>query len=378
MRAPTDHRVSIVIDGFEVRGWESYAITSSIVDPVDTFELAMPFDRKAWDLMRTDRPVRVMIDGICILDGFLDESPLPETEEVLHVRGRDRVGRLVQESAPGFRYRGLKLTDLVAQLASPWFTKVTLSNARNRRVLRGRGRKAAAADEPVKLSPRKDGLAVEPGQMRWAVIEELLGQAGLLAWSAGDGKELVVGKPNYAQEVQWRFFHPAAGSSRGREGNVLSMGIGRSTADRYSRVIVVGSGRGTNANYGAAVSSRFGEARDNPSDPEGVGGDFSAPKRLVLQEPVQSTAEAQALAERELRRRAAQGHPITVTAPLHGQLVGGAALTVFTPDTLAAVEDERTGTRGVYLVTSCTYKSSRQGGEQTSMNLVPKGTELAA
>jgi len=376
MTVPAAHTVSIVVDGREVRGWTEYQITSSIVDPVDTFSMTLPWNRAAWDALRCDRPLRVTIDGITMINGFLDEREIPDDDDTISVRGRCRVGRLVQESAPGFAYRGLSAAQLITKLADPWFTKVTLSNARNRKVLRGKGRKAVAGEEPLKIDPRKDGLLSEPGQTRWEIIERLLDQAGLLAWSAGDGTELIVGKPNYDQEVQWRFFRPAPGSTRTAEGNVLGLAVMDSTADRYSRVVVVGAGRGTTANYGSAVSSRFAQAKDNPFTIEGDGKDFSAPKRLVVQSPVQSIEEAQAIADRELRRRRSKGETIRVRAPLHGQLVGGSFYTVFTPDTLAAVEDERTGRKGVYLVTSCTYTSNRSSGETTAIELVPKGTEL--
>ena len=376
MTRPSSHTVSIVIDGHEVRGWTEYSISSSIIDPVDTFSMTMPWNRAAWDLLRNDRPVHVKIDGITVLRGLLDDRDSPADDDVITVSGRCRVGRLVQESASSFAYQGLSLTQLIAKLAAPWFTTITLSNARNRKVLRGRGRKAVAGEEPVRVDPRKDGLLAEPGQMRWEIIERLLNQAGMLAWSAGDGTELIVGKPNYDQEPQWRFFRPAPGSRRMAEGNV-SIGVKDSTADRYSRIVVVGSGRGTVTNYGAAVASRYGEAKDNPGTAEGTGGDFTEPKRLVMQLPVQSTQEAQANAERELRRRKAQGEVITVRAPLHGQLVGGTYRTIFCPDTLASVECERTGRRGAYLVTTCRYSSSREGGERTDMDLVPKGTELS-
>jgi hypothetical protein len=86
-----------------------------------------------------------------------------------------------------------------------------LSNARNRRVLRGQGKRADGV-EPVRLNTRV-GTRLEPGQTRWTVIEELLGQAGYLAWSAGDSAELVIGQPNYDQEVQFELRRPGAAAA---------------------------------------------------------------------------------------------------------------------------------------------------------------------
>lgn len=365
-----EHAVSVVVDGREVRGWSAYDISTSMLDPADRFTLELPFDRAAWDLLRKDRPIKVRVDSVVILDGFIDDRELPESdgEDVIQISGRDRVGRLVQESAPGIDFRGSDLVTLIGKLASPWFTKVTLSNARNRRVLRGRGQKVQAGKEPVFVTTGR-GTRIETGQMRWEAIEDLCSQAGVLCWSAGDGAELVVGRPNYNQAPQFRFFQPAADSARSAESTVLGMGVRDSTGDRYSEIIVVGSGGGTDANYGASVAARIGRARDEA--------DFSAPKRLVIERAVSSREMAQAEADREMARRKATGHRVTVRAPLHGQVVSGQYPTIFAPDLVASVEDERTGLRGSYLIVGCAYSSRRNGGEETRLDLVPLNTELS-
>lgn len=362
------HVVSVVCNGAEVRGWSSYDIRTSMVDPVDTFTLEMPFSRAAWDLLATDSPVRVVIDGVVVIDGFIDDIDIPEGDDLLQLSGRDRCGRLVNESAPGIDFRGMDMLTLVGQLASPWFDRVTLSNARNREVLRGKGKKARAGREPVFVTTGK-GNSIEPGQTRWQVIEDLCQQAELLCWSAGDGRELIIGRPNYDQAPQFHFFMPAAKTTRAADANVLGLGQHRSTGDRYSEIIVVGTGRGTDANYGAAVTSRVGRAVNLDG--------FSAPKRLVLEKAVGSIAEATAWANQEMARRDAQGRKTTVRAPLHGQIVAGRNFTIFTPDLVVSIEDERIGTRGMFLMTACTYRSNRNGGEETSIDVAPMGQELA-
>ena len=273
------HDVRVVLGGNEVSNWISYAITSSMLDPVDTASLTMPWSRQAWDLFRKDAPIKITIDGVVVLDGYLDKRASPPTDDVIAIEARDRCGRLVQESAPAIDYRGLTLTQLILKLVYPWFTKVTLSNARNRKLLRGRGKVVLAGNEPVRIDPRPGGLLCEPGQVRWEVIKQLLDQAGLIAWSAGDGTELVIGKPNYEQDVQWTFFRPAPGSSRAAEGNV-GIGVEDSMGDRYSRIVVVGSGAGTTSNYGPAVASRYGEAKNNSATRDGEGKEDRKSTRL--------------------------------------------------------------------------------------------------
>ncbi len=372
-----EHEISIELGGEKVVGWETYEIEVSMLDPTDRFRIRMPFSREAWDLCKPDHTVRVLIDDVVVMNGFIDERLVPEDDEAVEIVGRDRAGRLVDESAPSLNFSGLEMFELIKRVAAPWFTAVSFSNARNRNVLRGKGKRARAAGEPVVLKTRKAiGTRIEPGQTRWQVIEDLCTQAGYLAWSSGDGTELIVGKPNYDQELQFKFFKPKADSTRGDESTVIGMGTREAVTQRYSRIIVVGSGIGTDVNYGSTVASRYGEALDNPASKEGDGVDFSQPKRLIAVRPVNSIKEAQELADREMAKRDAHGTMVTVLAPGHGQVIAGAYTTIFAPDNLALVEDERIGLKGSFMIVSCTYRGHRDAGEQTSMTLVRSGAEL--
>lgn len=376
-----NHEISIVVGREQIRGWETYEITTTMLEPANHFSFRLPFDRAAWDLCEPDTEIRILIDEVVILRGFIDERLISESDESVEVTGRSRLGRVVQESAPGITFAGRDLVSLIGQVASPWFdaSQVSFINTRNRFVLRGRGKKARAGNEPVVLHSRKDvGASIQPGMTRWQVIETLCAQAGLLCWESGDGTELIVGQPNYQQEIQYRFFQPKKNSTRADESTVDGMGIHESTRDRYSRIIVVGSGPGTDANYGAAVGARYAEVKANPLTPEGDGEEFTAPKRLVLQRPVASVAEAKELAEREQSRRDISAQTVTVVAPGHGQVIAGAFTTIFTYDTLALCEDERVGVKDVFYITGCTYRGHRHEGEQTTLHLIPRGTRLVS
>lgn len=391
----------MVVDGHEIDGFSTYSFSESMLTPACPFSFTHAFDREVWDLCRPDRTVQILIDGVPKLRGLIDERYISEGEEVIHIDGRDRTGRLVQDCAPGVSFAGLGLIDIIEKLAEPWGFECVFTNDANRRVILGRGRKAKGHrrstkkgksfqgkiktlrghDSALRLNSRV-GTQIEPGQTRWQVISTLATQAGYLVWSSGDGRTLIVGEPDYDQDVQFTFFYPRAGSLRLDESSCLGMGIRDSVADRYSRIIVVGAGSGTTANYGAAVSSRYAEVRDTGwvgfdgvDDPEGVGRDFSEPKRLILSRSVQSNSEAQEIADREMSRRDAHGHGLTVRAAGHGQIYDGSTPTLFAPDTLALCEDERTGTAGIYLVTGCSYQSGRDG-EETILTLIKSGADL--
>lgn len=374
------HDVCIVVNGTRITKWETYELTLDMQRFDDHFTVTMPFDLDVWRLLRKDAPVKLFIDDSQYIDGYLDTKVLPEDEEVIQITARDRMGRVVQDAAPGIRFSGMLTNDLIKALVSPWFTDITNSNANNRRVLRGRGLKAKAGSEPLHLyAQKKLGNIIEPGQTRGAALQLLLRQLGLIAFSQGDGKSLFVGKPNYDQEPQFRFFMPKAGSARIDEATVRAMGVHESTADRYSEVICVGSGTGTDENYGPRTASRYGVAKDNPATPDGTGLDFTAPKRLVVTRQVASAAEAKELATREKAQRDAAGDRITVRAAGHGQKSRSSSfVTMFVPDTLAIVEDERTETKGIYILTKCVLRGNRKGGEETSIELLRKGSELVS
>lgn len=368
------HRVAVIVHGEQFEGWSSYEITRSLTDVPSTFSLRAPWSRRAWDMCAPDRPVTITVDDVPIITGFIDDEQAPD--DVIEITGRCKLARVWSDAAPGISFAGLGIEEIVRELVKPWFAGATLSNARNRNVTRGKGKKARAASEPIRIAS-KVGTRIEPGQTRGAVIDRMLEQAGYLVWSSGDGREVVVGKPNYSQEIQFRFFRPAPISSRKDEQTVLELTPKRSTGDRFSRVIVVGSGVGTDVNYGTPVASRSGEALNNPHDPDGVGEDFTSPKRLVIQRTVASAKDAAEFAAREMATRDAQGDVFTARCAGHGQRIAGAFTTLFAPDVLASVEDERTGIAGRYLIAECTFSSGRGEGETTTMTLVRQGAELS-
>lgn len=368
------HVVTVVVGGVEIGGWTDYNVEANMLAPADSFTLTRPADRRAWNVCELDALVQVQIDGTPIVTGYIGDLGGSARSGTITIAGRCKAGRLVSESAPGIHYAGLKLLELVRRLAEPWFTTITTSDARNRDVRRGKRNRvyrASAGAEPVILDNVTAGGRIEPGQVRWQVIEDLVTQAGYLAWSSADGLELIVGRPNYAQEVQWLLRHSAD-----EEGTVLDLEPASSIEDAFSQIQVIGSGRGTDADYGTGPADRVGVWRDGVG-PFGVGLDFIRPKRLVIVgHSLHSARDATELARREARRRNMKRRAVTAEVAGHGQVGrANAAPTIFAPNTLARVVWDRVGLDGVYLVTGCRYQA-RRDQETTTLSLVPKGTEL--
>lgn len=372
------HRITITVGDKLIDQWTEYDISSSMVEPADTFTMSRAWTKDAWKLCKLDSRVRIAIDGAVQLDGMIDKRTRDAAAGTMTIEGRCKVGRLVQTSIPTVTgVDGLTLVDAVKKIAAPWFTNVSLSDARNRAVRRGKGGRAPAQGEPAifnvkgKLDEDHAGR-VDPGEMCWNLIEQLASSVSLLVWSSADGRELIIGKPNYKQDVQYQLRH-----SRLKGSNVLNITTAESVRNRYALIETHGAGGGSDDDFGEGVLSHLGDAVDGPND-DGTGRDFIHPKRLVMsQRAVASSAEAKRAAGREMIRRDFERRQFVVQAMLHGQRFRGDIITLFAPNTLARLIDDDLEIDLICLIYAVRFKGSK-AGETTELSLVPRGTEFVA
>lgn len=372
------HKVSVVVEGQQIDGWLSYEIASSMIDPADAFTLTRPFDPKAWLALRRDARIRVLIDGIVILDGIIDKRTKRTKDGTMTVTGRDRAGRLVQESAESIDYDSLTLTEAIRRLVAPWFTTVTLSDARNRALRRGKGKRVSAGSEPIVANERHYRTGrVHPGQTKWQAIEQIMQSSLLCAWSSADGREFFIGQPNQTQAAQYQIINARVGSSR--TSTCKDLVIDEDNGDRFSKISCVGTGGGDEDDYGDNVVSREASVFDNPFNKiDGTGRDFIHPKRMLMPErQFDANQDAAAVARREQLQRDFHRTKVMATMQYHGQFLTGTP-TIFAPNTMAHVIDEdfEPALDDDYLIFACTYTGSRKDGEWTNLEMVPRGTEV--
>lgn len=385
---PREHRVSISINGREIGGWLEYQIDTSLIEPSDSFSLSRPFDLDAWNLCHRDAYVRVMIDGQPRATGFIDTRRKSAAAGTFEITGRDRVGRLVQESAPRSSYGGTTTFAVLEALMHPWFTSLALSNDHNRRVQLGKGSKVPGDRDAIALqkgarSKAKSGIEglfaktkatrIDPGRKRYDVMKHVASQLGLAIWASADGKTLFVGKPNQTQPAIFLLRHSLRGQS-----TVEDLEYEESNADRYSMISAVGAGASSESDYGETASSHEGTVWDNPDNRiDGTGRDFLFPKRLVLAEQaMRDRAEAARVARLEQIRRDFNRTTVVAKCWYHGQVVSGSTRTLFATDTMARVVDEEIELDEDFLIYAATFSASRDIGETTTLHGVPRGTEI--
>jgi prophage tail gpP-like protein len=371
------HDVTAIVNGQQIDGWQSYNFESSLITPADTFVMRMPFNATAYRTLRRDSRITILVDGVTMLDGFIDRRVRHGRQGVLEINGRDRVGRLIDESAPAITYDGLTIEQAVKLLASPWFSTITLSDAKNRLLRRGKGRRVASGNEPVVTInvrvPRRG--QVHPGESRWHLIHEIVSRAGLICYSSSDGKELIIGKPNQTQAPQYKFVYQFGNSDPGTVKDIM---ISEDDGDRYSLILCAGVGGQSTTNYGKNVIDNRGVVFDNPFNKlDGTGRDFIHPKRLFLPERAfDSYGDAQRVAKNEQARRDYKRHVASIEMDGFGQNLGGGALTLFAPDTVGHLIDAEAEIDDTYLLVSCSYSGAHDTGDVTNIHMVPTGTEI--
>lgn len=334
--------VALAVNGTRYRGWKSVRITRSIESIAGSFALDVS-DR--WDGVEAPWPIaeedecRVEIDGITVIDGYVDKRSLSASKDArtLSYSGRDRAAQLVDCSAitdaggvskGKWTFYNIDVFRLAVALAEPFGIPVSVQP--------GLG---------VVLAKDKK-VVVHPGDTSFEVLSRMAAAAGVLLVSDGAGG-LVITRAGAARAA-----------SLVESENILAASVDYDAADRFHRYLISSQIPGLDEASGEATRIQA-EAID-----KGV----RRTERVLLIRPDKgyTTAESRQRADWEARVRAARAEKVNVTVQgwkqPNGKLWPINAITRVRAPRLIGVD-------GDLLISQVEY-SIGDGGKVTQLSLV--------
>ena len=358
---------------YTVPGVSDYAFNIDLRTPADAFAFTFQTNPTLYQVCAPDNEVRVFLDERRVFTGIIDDRGRAgdkATGSKISIRGRDVMGRLVDESAPLVSFSGVGVIDLIKKLvAGSAITSVVTSGVTNRRV-RG-GRVPGASSEPPILNGEKAPKKVEPGETIWQVMAHFLEETGYIAYTGADGKTLIVSKANHNQPPAHTLIHAPVGTARAKLSNVIAFDDRTSLGEMYSVYTALVQPPETTIED---TPPRRGHARDNPASVDGTGARFRLRKRLILQDDAAPDPTERAI--RELKERGQSYIERSYTVEGHGVVTPAGERVYYAPDTMVRIEDDEIDSRADWYVAAVTYSGDQQSGQRTTLSVVPRGTEL--
>ncbi len=214
--------------------------------------------------------VSLIVDDHKICTGVIDDVHIEATRgggATLSVGGRDVLGDAIDSVIDPKQvfHVNQTLAEIIKAVMTPYgFTRDPIvDNDANRDLISGNkfGFKVYKARESASTSHRhrrgasksRAGQALNsftstqskpgPHEGAYEFCERLAKRAGLHIWASADGKDLIVGKPNFDQDSRYQIIR-RRGIGRGALNNVISGSVTKSRKSQPSAIIAGGGGGG--------------------------------------------------------------------------------------------------------------------------------------
>ena len=118
---PQVHNVAIRVGTTVLEKWVNYSIELDMLEAADGFHLELGRPTRAiYNLCAPDAPVQVVLDDTVVVTGFIDDRAynVDRGAAVLRISGRDKTGRLVDES--NIQFALAAIAALVAEIRLDW------------------------------------------------------------------------------------------------------------------------------------------------------------------------------------------------------------------------------------------------------------------
>jgi prophage tail gpP-like protein len=257
--------------GIEIPRWTSYTFSQDFLTPAAGFSFSIgdpDIPQGISGKIREGLKVGLMVDGHTICTGFIDEVHYEASHgsgTVLTLSGRDALGDAIDSTIDPTRVYAP--TDTLAKIVQDvmeqfgFLNEPITDNEANRNLISGnkygfKVNKAGGGGSKKKRRRSKTaGQAVKSftnyqsqphnHEGAYEFCERLAKRSGLHIWCTGDGVDLVVGRPDFAQDARYRLTR-RRGIVAGAHNNVLSGGATRSRKNQPSMIVAGGGGGGGN------------------------------------------------------------------------------------------------------------------------------------
>ena len=358
--------------------------------------------------------VVVKVNGLTQASGIVDEIQIRtgKAGTVMHVDGRDWLSPIVDSQVdPTLQFApSMTVTQFLQTLLTPFgMTALLDDNVANIGVITGQTR-SLRTSKTGKTS--KSALAHQvqpyPNEHVLEFATRVLQRDGLWLRPGANPGDIIITVPNYDQDTAYQFCHrdstQAVGATSGNQNNVLDGVVTFSRKDQPSILCAWASGGGgafAHAGLRCAIINPFitvGSTNTVGANDEALLADVLsnatgpnlplvtlAPvahpsfrplmtdvyaRPLYKQDPESHTqAEIEAFARREMSLYMRRS--LTVHYEFMGHTIGGVPIAV---DTMAEVEDDRSGLHGSFWVLSRNFSKSAQSGTRTKVELIVPGS----
>lgn len=362
----------------EIGDWDRVEIESNMLEPSDAFSVSCTNkDGVLAGAIAPGDKVRITLDDINVMVGRVDDVNYEDDRDSrVTVAGRDLFLYLVDAHIEEAKtYKDLSLLTLAQNLTQDAWG------------ITWRSTESAAAQ----LLKR---VKVEPGDTPWDILQDQIKKKDILIWLDPDGIAQI-GKPVYAQDSSYQLLRYVTEGTQRQHNNIIRGSVSETWRDRPSKIIVLGQSGNTFVDYAAATTKRSiiedhnvarwltatfvtGEPTTTTVRPRrpATAIDMSIDDKPMVFTGgnIRTLVEATAMANREMGRRKFDSTVLTYTVRgFYGRKERANAL--WTPNTMADVNDEMSGAQGQFFVTRRKFIRD-ETGDFAEVELHPAGVWL--
>lgn len=406
---PEGEQVALFLpdDGIELRSWTRYSVHTDYLTPTDGWEFSIGDGNLAESVKKSigiiggtralGRRVQLKINNNVQLDGLIDSIEISATRSAgteYTIRGRDRLAAVVDSVAdPTQQFKeGATLAEVLKAIFGPFGWEndddFVLDNGANRSAKSG----IRSAPVSKKGKTLKDyvlhQLKPYPQEGAYHFAARIAERHGLTIRCSGDGKKIIVTKPDFDQSPSYKFLRNALGTT-----NVLSGSVKFDMTDQPTVIVADGVGGGGEFGHSSLRTIVANPAfyTDDPAflepfkkykgaklyvDLRPVGTPVKVPRNRTLfihDEQSKTQDQLDNFLRKKLSEYLRRSLQATYVAQGHGQLVDD-TLRVFDIDTIVDVKDDVAGLDESLWVMARTFSRSRSSGTTTSLDLVRRGS----